>query len=195
MKAPFLALPLALLTATAQATVINIDAREFGFAFPTDPAPEVGQLITPITNPPGGPLLQLTLEPGTYVIRNATGMSGADPNFIGWNYSSGWVWSVVVSDAATNQVVYYADRGGVQGTQASIAAQPDVQSFQDTFVLTQATTLNFMIRDYYLPDNAGGVAVDVSLISSVPDAPTPALLALGLAAMGLRLRGRGRLKA
>ena len=100
-----------------------------------------------------------------------------------------------MSDAATNQVVYYADRGGVQGTQASIAAQPDVQSFQDTFVLTQATTLNFMIRDYYLPDNAGGVAVDVSLISSVPDAPTPALLALGLAAMGLRLRGRGRLKA
>lgn len=183
---------LALLAGTAHATVINIDARQYGFAFPTDPAPVVGQVITPITNPAGGSLLQLTLDPGVYRISNATGMVGADPSFTGWNFSGGWVWSVVVADATTHQVVYYADRGGVQGSQAGIAAQPDVQSFQDLFILTQPTTLDFMIRDYYLPDNAGGVAVDVS---PVPELPVPALLALGLAGVGLWRRRSGALRA
>lgn len=183
---------LALLAGAAHAQVVNIDARQYGYAFPTDPAPIVGQVVTPISNAPGGSLLQLTLGPGTYEIRNATGLPGADPGFIGWNYSSGWVWSVVIADDATHQVVYYADRGGLQGSQAAIAAQPDVQGFHDVFVLTQATTLDFMIRDYFLQDNAGGVAVN---ISAVPEAPVPALLALGLAAIGARLRGRRALKA
>lgn len=185
MKLPLLSL--ALLAGVTHAQVINIDARQYGFAFPTDPAPVVGQLITPITNPAGGPLLQLTLGPGTYEISNATGLAGANPSFTGWNYSSGWVWSVVIADDATRRVVYYADRGGVQGTQAGIAAQADVQSFRDVFVLTQTTTLDFMIRDYYLPDNAGGVAVN---ISAVPEAPATALLALGLAVIAGRLRAR-----
>lgn len=190
MKLPLIALAtLAALATGAHAQVLNIDATQYGFAFPTDPAPVVGQVITPITNPGGGPLLQLTLGAGTYDISNATGMAGANPAFIGWNYSSGWVWSVVVADDATHQVVFYADRGGVQGSQAGIAAQADVQAFHDSFTLTQTTTLDFMIRDYYLPDNAGGVSVLISA-AAVPEAPVPALLALGLAAMGWRLRSR-----
>ncbi|WP_422017865.1 hypothetical protein [Roseateles sp.] len=175
------------MTGAAHAQVVNIDATRYGFAFPTDPAPVVGQVITPITNPGGDALLQLTLGPGTYGISNATGLAGANPAFTGWNFSGGWVWSVVIADDTTHQVVYYADRGGVQGSQAAIAAQADVQSFHDTFTLAQATTLDFMIRDYYLPDNAGGVAVN---ISAVPEAPSTALLALGLLVLALRRRSR-----
>lgn len=187
MKLPLLAV--ALLAGTAHAQVVNIDATRYGFAFPTDPAPVVGQVITPITSPGGDPLLQLTLGAGTYDITNATGLPGANPAFTGWNFSGGWVWSVVIADDATHKVVYYADRGGVQGSQAALAAQPDVQAFHDTFTLTQTTTLDFMIRDYYLPDNAGGVAVS---IAAVPEASSTALLALGLLALGLRLRARRR---
>ena len=186
MKLPLITL--AALAGTAQAQILNIDARQYGFAFPTDPAPVVGQLITPITNPPGGALLQLTLGPGTYEISNATGLPGANPAFTGWNYSSGWVWSIVIADDATKRVVYYADRGGVQGTQAAIAAQPDVQNFRDVFVLTQTTTLDFMIRDYYLPDNFGGVAVN---ISAVPEMPVAALMALGMVVIAWRRRAAG----
>lgn len=185
MKLPLLVL--AVLAGTAQAQVLNIDATRYGFAFPTDPAPVVGQVITPITNPGGEPLLQLTLGPGTYDISNATGLAGANPAFTGWNYSSGWVWSVVVADDATHKVVFYADRGGVQGSQAAIAAQADVQAFHDSFTLAQTTTLDFMVRDYYLPDNAGGIAV---LLAPVPEAPAPALFTVGLLALGWHLRAR-----
>lgn len=177
-----------LLAASAHADVINIDATLYGYNFPTDPAPVVGQVITPFSNAAGGVLNQLTLGPGTYNIGNASGMAGADPGFTGWNFSGGWVWSVVIADDATHQVVYYADRGGVQGTQAAIAAQPDVQAFSDSFTLAQTTTLDFMVRDYYLPDNAGGIAVNIS--SAVPE-PASALLMLGgVAALVLRRRRR-----
>jgi len=185
MKLPLLAL--AALAGAAQAQVLNIDATRYGFAFPTDPAPVVGQIITPITNPGGEPLLQLTLGPGTYDISNATSLAGANPAFTGWNYSGGWVWSIVVADDATHNVVYYADRGGVQGSQAAIAAQADVQAFHDSFTLAQTTTLDFMVRDYYLPDNAGGIAV---LLAPVPEVPAPTLFMLGLLALGWHLRAR-----
>ena len=56
MKLPLIALAtLAALATGAHAQVLNIDATQYGFAFPTDPAPVVGQVITPITNPGGGP--------------------------------------------------------------------------------------------------------------------------------------------
>ncbi len=148
-----------LITTSAPAQVVNVDSRLYGFAFPTDPAPVPGQIITPISLAPGGVLNQLTLPAGTYSISNATGLTGADPSFTGWNYSGGWVWSIVVANDATHAVVFYADRGGNRGSQASIAAQPDVQAFSGTFTLPAPATLDFMIRDYYLPDNAGGVAV------------------------------------
>jgi hypothetical protein len=190
MKSPLLAaaaLAATLCTALpAQAVVVNIDATKYGFGFPTDPAPVVGQIITPISNGTGGTLNQLTLAAGPYTITNATGLPGADPGFIGWNFSGGWVWSVVIADDATHQVVFYADAGGVQGSQAAIAAQPDVQAFSSSFTLTQATTLDLMIRDYYLPDNAGGVAV--SITSAVPEPVSLALMLGGVATLVLRRR-------
>jgi hypothetical protein len=43
MKLPLITLAaLAALAGTAQAQILNIDARQYGFAFPTDPAPWSG---------------------------------------------------------------------------------------------------------------------------------------------------------
>lgn len=149
----------------AHGVVVNIDATRYGFAAPTDPAPVVGRPITPITNPPGQPLLQLTLPAGRYRVSNASGLPGANSGFTGWRYNAGanWVWNFVISDNTTGLVVYYADRGMIQPTQEAIASQPDVIAFRDTFTLSAATTLNFMIRDYFLDDNAGGMALQIEV--------------------------------
>ncbi len=175
-----------LVAGAAQAVVVNVDATLHGYAYPTDPAPVAGQVITPF-NATGGPLNQLTLDAGTYDISNATGMAGANPGFTGWNFSGGWVWSVVIANDANHQVVFYGDAGGVQTSQAAIAAQPDVQTFHGSFTLAQTTTLDFMVRDYYLPDNAGGYAVR---ITPVPEPAAAWLLLSGLATLSLRCRWR-----
>jgi len=153
-------------SAGSRGAIISIDATRYGFAFPTDPAPTPGQTITPITNPPGQPLNQMTVAAGTYQITNGTGQPGADSNFTGWRFNSNpnWVWNFVIADNATNKVVFYGEADGVQGTQAAIAAQPAVQNYLATFTLPATTTLSFMIRDYFLPDNAGGMALNLQLI-------------------------------
>lgn len=163
--------------------IVNIDATKYGFRYPgggSDPAPMLGQTVIPVSNAPGGGLNQLSFPAGTYSISNATGMSGANPSFTAWNYSSGWVWSVVIINDATHTLAYYADRGGVQGSQAAIANTPAVINFMDTFTLTSPAVLDFAIRDYFLPDNSAGVAVFIQPV------PEPGSLALvGLAAFGI----------
>ena len=156
-----------LFTAAAGAisTVVNIDAQWYGYQFPTDPAPHVGQVLQPLTSAPGGGFNELTLAAGTYRVRNATGMPGADPSFTGWRFNGrdNWVWSVVITKAS-GECVFYTDAGGVQSTQAAIAAQPDVPTAGGTFTLDEDGIVRFMIRDYGLSDNAGGVAVVVTTI-------------------------------
>jgi hypothetical protein len=106
---------------------------------------------------------QLTLSAGSYKVTNASGLPGANPEFTAWRYNSdpNWVWSMVIADNATDKVVAYTDAGGTQSTQAAIAAEPSVQNVSDGFILGATTTLDFMIRDYGLADNAGGVALDI----------------------------------
>jgi hypothetical protein len=53
-------------------------------------------------------------------------------------------------------------------------------------VLAQTTTLDFFTDDYFLPDNAGGVALKI-----VPEPSTLLLLVAGLVSLGVG-RGRGR---
>ncbi|GJG89316.1 hypothetical protein tb265_44970 [Gemmatimonadetes bacterium T265] len=176
-----LALLLAAPAARAQ-RVVNIDAMLYGFAYPTDPAPTVGQLISPFSLAPDRALNQLTLDPGTYRITNAAvaGLAGANAGFTGWRYNSdaNWVWNFVVADDATNRVVYYGDAGYVSATQQGIASLAAVQGYRDTFTLAGAATLDFMVRDYYLPDNAGGVSVAITPVTPATTAPEPATWAL-----------------
>lgn len=151
-----------LLAAPAFGQVVNISARYYGFAFPTDPAPVVGQIITPFSEAPDQRLNQLSLPAGTYTLKNAAGLPGADPAFVAWNYSGGWVWSVVVCDDSTHAVVFYADAGGRRNSPEEIANDPEVRTLRGTFTLAAPATLDFMIRDYFLADNAGGVAVEIA---------------------------------
>jgi hypothetical protein len=193
VQAVFVAAAVAALLSSGAARadfIVNVDATLYGFKYPatgvSDPAPNPGDVITPISLAPGGALNQLTLPAGTYTIRNATGMAGANPNFTGWRFNAAdnWVWSIVLADDATDKVIFYADRGGVQSSQAAIAADPTVQNFSGTFTLPATTKVDFMIRDYFLPDNAGGVAVVIPA-AAVPEPGGVVLFVIGGAFAGL----------
>lgn len=194
----------AALPAPAQ-DLVNIDATLYGYAFPTDPAPVPGQTITPFSLAPGGAFNQLTLAAGTYTVTNAAGMPGADPNFTGYRFNNSggrnWAWAFVIADSATNRVVSYgeaypydAQPGFVRDMQAQVANDPVVQNYQGQFTLAATTTLNFLIRDYFLPDNAGGVAIHIRPSGQViPEPGTCALIVAGLLPLaGVRVLARRR---
>ena len=180
-----------LAAAAAQAQIVNIDATH-GFTFDgggSDPAPQPGQHINPI----GAPLL-LTLDAGTYTLTNAVGQPGA--LFNAWSFNVGtasWYWAFVTYDAGTNRTLRYFAAGDVKNSAAAVAAQPAVQQFSDQLVLAQRTTVGFTLRDYYVPDNAGGISVRVVAVSPVPE-PTPtALLLAGLGVVAVLARRSSRL--
>jgi hypothetical protein len=86
---------------------------------------------------------------------------------------------------------------GVQPTQATMAnlvntttgdgntllQATSTRDFRETFTLTHTTKLDFLIDDYYLPDNGGGVTLDINPLgaSSVPE--PAAVTMLGVAAV------------
>lgn len=77
----------------------------------------------------------------------------------------------------------------MQTSPAAIAALPGVQASHSSFTLAQTTTLDFMVRDYDLPDNAGGYGVR---ITPVPEPAAAWLLLPGLAAVSLLVHRRPR---
>ena len=184
-SAALVVLALVLSQVGANAQIVNINATFYGFQYPgggSDPAPMPGQVVNPISNAPGGGLLQLTLGPGTYSITNGSGLPGADPNFTGWRFNSGnnWVWNFLLINDANHQVIFYDDRGGVQGSQSAIASDPTVQNYFGTFTLASTTTVDFAIRDFFLPDNAGGISLNIRPVSE----PMTSSLILGVALFG-----------
>jgi hypothetical protein len=180
-----LTLAVALLAAVpSHAVVVNIDASH-GFTYDgggSDPAPQPGQHINLIGAP-----VTLALDAGTWRVTNAAGLPGA--LFSAWSYNVGtssWAWAFVAADDATRRVLFYAEAGGGSSA-AAVAALPAVQNFRHEFTLAAPTTLVFTLRDYYVPDNAGGISIDVS---PVPEPGPAALLAAGLALLGWRARRR-----
>jgi hypothetical protein len=177
---------------TLSAGIVNIDATLYGHSAYDSFSPAAGGLVAPVgpggsafSPSGGGTLNQLTLGPGMYTVTNATGLSGANPNFTGWNFDNrrdqatdpSWVWGAIIADDATHLIVSVPGAGGVQSSQAAIAAQPDVQNFSATFTLAATATLDFMVNDYGLSDNAGGVSLN---IQPTPEPSTRALFGLGL---------------
>lgn len=117
---------------------------------------------------------------------------GANPQFLAWNVQAGrpdaWAWAFIIAadngnGTATTINTYAIDerytdlcclattqlgeasKTGVTATDGTGATVPGVTStanFQVTFTLTATTVVDFAAVDYYPPDNAGGMALDVS---------------------------------
>ena len=182
-------------SASVSAQIVNIDSTH-GFNFDgggSDPAPVPGQHVNLI----GLPLVQLTLGPGSYEIKNAAGMPGA--NFEAWSYNLGtssWAWAFVMVEDATRNVVLYGE-AGYGSSAAEVAALPAVRNFATSFTLSAITTLDFTLRDYYVPDNGGGISLWIAPISAVPEPNSLTLLSAGLALtfFGVRYNRRPARKA
>jgi hypothetical protein len=193
---------------SAAGAIVQIDSTVYGCAFPQCSGGPSSIPVGTVVNLAAFPKLQLTLGPGTYNITNAatTGYYSA------WNFSGGWVWSFIMADDATSTVLL-SDYVNIapQASQAAAAGATGVTTlrqltssttmtlpgtstagFIDTFTLASTTTLDFFADDYFLADNAGGVALNVTAASQegVPE-PASVILcggALGIIAAGRRLR-------
>jgi hypothetical protein len=176
-------------SAANAATIVIIDAQVNGAASagggPQNPDVLPGAVLNDIY----GPKNQLTLDAGTYLITNgATSGYYSAWNFEGYPNSPNWVWSFLIADDATSKVLADGWVSGVGSTQAAMAglvgtttwdgntqlSATSTRDFRDTLTLTHTTTVDFLIDDYYLPDNGGGVTLS---ISSVPEPSSITLLA------------------
>jgi hypothetical protein len=185
---PLAAAALAALSSTpAKAVIVNIDATVSGCdishcnGLHLPPGSVLGAVINPV---------QLALGPGTYTITDGSGQLGANPSFTAWRYDGGpdWVWSFMVVDDATKSVLVQGCCGLGFNTQAGAATQPFAQNYSTTLTLPSAKTVDFIIEDYYLPDNAGGITLQVT---SVPEPSSWLLIGCGL----LGLAGWRKLRA
>ena len=194
---------LAASVSSAAGAIVQIDSTVYGCAFPQCSGGPSSIPVGTVVNLSSFPKLQLTLEPGTYNITNAanTGYYSA------WNFSGGWVWSFIVADDATSTVLLSdyvnippqtsqtsaAGASGVttlrQLTSSTTLVLPGTSTagFIDTFTLASTTTLDFFADDYFLPDNSGGVALNVTVSEGVPE---PASLILCASALGISAAGR-----
>ncbi len=181
----------------ANADIIYINAQVNGASTagggPTNPDVLPGAYLPDIYAPKN----QLTLTAGTYLVTNAA-TSGT---YSAWNYegfpsSSNWAWSFLIADDQTSTVLVDGWVDGTASTQAGVAGLTGITTwngntllsatstagFTYTLTLAQTTTLDFLIDDYYLPDNGGGVALNISPLAP-PSAPEPSTLTLfGIAA-------------
>jgi hypothetical protein len=186
------ALLLVLAASPANALIVNIDATVSGCDVSdcNGVHPPPGTILGAIFSP-----VQVTLGPGTYTITNGNGDPGANPNFTAWNFNDGgqsnpnfnWVWSFIVANDANREVLVEGCCGSAVFTsQAAAATQPFATNFSTSLLLTQTTTLDFLIEDFFLSDNLGGMALNVT------PAAVPGPIA-GAGLPGLILAGGGLL--
>jgi hypothetical protein len=167
----------------ASATVVNLGSG-LGFTYDgggSDPEPQAGQHINFIGDVP-----TLTLGPGTYEITNATGLPDANPDYTAWSFNLGtssWAWAFVLATAGGTVIDY--EEAGRGSSKAEVAALPAVQGFHSTFTLDAATTVAFTLRDYYVLDNGGGIALSILPVGQEGAVPEPASWATMIAGFGM----------
>jgi hypothetical protein len=166
-----------------------------------------GSLIDPV---------QVTLGPGTYQLNDAWSSStGLEPGALydAWNFEAGnptawaWHWKVLFDDGSDGSTVdpanysslLIADVDPTQAFSTELAAANFGAATTPTVItLSKTTTLDFVVNDNQLGDNAGGVSLAVACTSgacltvpgsAAPEPSTLALLGCGLGVLGwLRFR-------
>ncbi len=190
----------------AGAAVVNISATQNGEQTGGSDCTVAceGALIDPV---------QVTLGPGTYVITDAysptTGLE-AGALYDAWNFEAGnpdawvWHWKALVDDGSDGSTIdpsnyashvlldvdgaYPADNFASEAAAAAFgAATPS-----STLTLTAPTTVDFIVNDYFLSDNAGGVSLDIQAVSAAPESSTWSLMIAGTSLVGAMLRRRRR---
>ncbi|HVO02112.1 MAG TPA: hypothetical protein VMT54_07920 [Candidatus Cybelea sp.] len=170
----------------------------------------VGNTVTLVNYNKSGPL-QLTLGPGTYNITNASTSVG---NYSAFRFDGGsadWAWNYVIASDngnGTANIIKAAGLGGVLPSQTAwqnatgltsyyydnglqtVATNIAAVDYLDTFTLSTATVVDFFVIDYYLPDNAGGIALNITKVAATPIPAALPLFATALAAFGFAARRR-----
>jgi hypothetical protein len=178
------------------ATIVNISGTQNGEQS-WDYA-QVGALISPV---------QLTFQPGTYRVIDAYNSSTgyqAGALYDAWNFEAGnpqawvWHWKAFLDDGADGSTInaynYDAhllldvDAANPQDTFRSeqIAADFGTATAPSLLTFATTTTVDFVVDDYDLRDNAGGVSLDIEPLSIAPPAvPEPASWTMMLTGFGL----------
>jgi hypothetical protein len=172
-----LALTLAVLTCSSWArqgvvplgsrsAVINISATEYG----AQPGPSQSYWYSPFTQD-GGPLLEYTVQAGTYTFRIVTPSANPNATYTGWSFnqndSNAWVTHYLVFTTTNMAVDLFqgANPLGVDAGYANAAAAFEgavTAGDRITYwYFPEATTLIFAVADYALTDNLDGVSVEV----------------------------------
>jgi hypothetical protein len=188
------------LPAVAHATIVNINGAvtgcDSGSCSGGHPGPgyTIGSFINPVI---------VTFGPGTYTVTNGVGQAGA--LYDAWNFNTGsdnnWIWSFIIAGATTKKVILdnlTTTPTAFVGSHSAVANSAYALDYSDTFTLTQTTDLAFVTEDYYPPDNAGGVSLNITLqgdTGAVPEPASWALMMCGLGLAGGALRARGSKRA
>ena len=174
-------------SAEANATIVNIDSTQYGYN--SYAGATVGNTYSLANYDPWGgsySTLQMTLSAGSYTWSNAAGLAGAtysDYSFA-WGNSS-WAWDFAAFDDSNKKLLF---TGGIDHQSNSATAQSLAAGLTGSFTLTQTTTLDFAIKDYFRADNAGGVSLSISQASAVPEPEVYVMMLAGLGLIGVAAR-------